>query len=125
MKCERCDGTGKILGGRLYPGTHAYRPQLDCPVCGGSGEQPEPPKDPEQKYYRVTFDVIFPADGINHADMLGSQFVREALSSMQYDGSLPFGQIITVVRSPAVEEEGHEPSDDELAEGIDAPNWEP
>ena len=49
MKCEKCQGTGKVEGGRIY-----CLIDLPCGECGGSGEihccdglqeQPEPATD--------------------------------------------------------------------------------
>jgi hypothetical protein len=37
MKCEKCQGTGKVGGGRVY-----CLIDLPCGDCGGTGEVPAP-----------------------------------------------------------------------------------
>lgn len=44
-ECRACDGTGRVPGLSLYPGTGAFRPPVPCRVCGGSGQvRKYPPK---------------------------------------------------------------------------------
>ena len=101
QRCPRCQGAGKVRLGAVYPGTGAWRPLVDCPVCQRTGRVPVTPPTPPRRPFRVTLTVVFYAEGRAHADLLAQEFVREALSSMQYTGSLPPGESATVVRDPA------------------------
>lgn len=102
-RCPRCRGEKTIRMGAAYPGTGAHRPTVPCPVCLGAGRVPRnPPKvTPPRRPFLVALEIIFHAEGRAHADLLGQEFVREALSSMQYGGSIPMGESATVTRSPA------------------------
>ncbi len=98
-KCPTCHGAGKVHGHAGYPGSQAYRPQRACATCGGQGQVPVVAPTPERHIYRVRVEVLFQATGPRHADRLAQEFVLEALSAMQYNGSLD--TVPTVIRDPA------------------------
>ncbi len=103
-RCPACRGGGTVRGPAGYPGTGAYRPLLTCRDCDGTGiGTPTPP--PGLRPYRVRFAIIVPAEGGGHADTIANELVREALSSVQYNGTLRPGHAVTVIRDPAQEAE--------------------
>lgn len=120
-RCPRCKGTGKVTGHRVYPGTGAYRPINDCADCQGVGTVPAKPATPERVVYRVRFELLIPAEGTRHADSIAREFVREGLSNLEFNGSLPFGESVTIIRDPSHRVEEERPDKSEPG----APGWQP
>ena len=101
-RCPRCKGTGQTRGPAMYPGTGAYKPLVTCRDCLGSGRVPVKTPSPAcLPRFRVRLEIVLSAEGQRHADSIAREFVTEALSSLQYNATIPFGESVTVIRDPA------------------------